>query len=64
MYGTAKDDNIIRRRRFARWIPKAKDTHSEYVLLIVFPRQQSLRERTSVCLAIAQMECVYCAIRN
>jgi hypothetical protein len=26
------DDNIIRRMRFACWIPKATDTNSEYVI--------------------------------
>jgi hypothetical protein len=48
-YGTARqatDDNIIRRMRFACRITKATDTHSEYVILITFPRQQWLRERT------------------
>jgi hypothetical protein len=47
-YGRARhatDDNIIRRMRFAWWIAKATNTHSEYVILIVFPRQQWLRER-------------------
>jgi hypothetical protein len=34
--------------RFACWITKATDTHSEYVLFIAFPRQQWLRERASV----------------
>jgi len=29
-------------------LTKAKDTHSDYVLLIEFPRQQWLRERASV----------------
>jgi hypothetical protein len=38
----------IRRMRFACWITKATDTHSEYVILIAFPRQQWLRERASV----------------
>jgi hypothetical protein len=50
-YGTARqptDDNIIRRMRFARCITKTTDTHSEYVILIAFPRQQWLRERVSV----------------
>jgi uncharacterized protein (UPF0305 family) len=50
-YGTARqatDDNIIRRMRFACWITKATDTHSEYVILIAFPWQQWLRERASV----------------
>ena len=46
--GQATDDNIIRRMRFACWITKATDTHSEYVILIAFPRQQWLRERASV----------------
>jgi hypothetical protein len=38
-YGTARqatDGNIIRRMRFAWWITKATDTHSEYVILIAF----------------------------
>jgi hypothetical protein len=50
-YGTvrqATDDNIIRRMLFACWITKATDTHSEYVILIAFLRQQWLRERASV----------------
>jgi hypothetical protein len=47
-YGTARqatDDNIIRCMRFACRINKATDRHSEYVILIAFPRQQWLRER-------------------
>jgi len=44
----ATDDNIIRRMRFACWIPKAAYTHSEYLILIAFPRQQWLRERVSM----------------
>jgi hypothetical protein len=43
-----KDDNIIRRIRFACGITKATDTHSEHVILIAFPRQQLLRERTAM----------------
>ena len=34
--------------RFARWITKATDTNSEYVLLIALPRQRWLRERASI----------------
>jgi hypothetical protein len=41
-YGT--DDNKIGRMRFARWINKATDTQSEYVILITFPRQQWVSE--------------------
>jgi hypothetical protein len=50
-YGRARqatDDNIIRRMRFACWITKATDTHSEYVILIAYPQQQWLRERASI----------------
>jgi hypothetical protein len=50
-YGRARqatDDNVIRRMRFACWITKATDTHLEYVILIVFPRQQWLHERASM----------------
>jgi hypothetical protein len=50
-YGTvrqATDNNIIRCLRFACWITKATDTHSQYVIFIAFPRQQWLRERASV----------------
>ena len=44
----AKDDNIILRMRIACWVPKAIDTHLEYVILIAFSRRQWLRERVSV----------------
>jgi len=37
--------NIIWRMRFACWITKAMDTHSEYVKRIAFPLQQWLHER-------------------
>jgi len=39
---------IIRIIRFACWIPKATNTHSEYVILIAFPLQQCLKETASV----------------
>jgi hypothetical protein len=35
----------ILRMRFACWITKPIDTHSEYVILMTFPWQQWLRER-------------------
>jgi len=34
--------------RIACWIPKATNTHSEYVILIAFPQQQWLYERVSM----------------
>jgi hypothetical protein len=48
-YGTARQatDNNIRviwRMRVSCWIPKATDTHSEYVI-VASPRQQWLHER-------------------
>ena len=36
--------------RILCWIPKATDTHSEYVIGIAFPLQQWLHERASVLL--------------
>jgi hypothetical protein len=35
--------------RIACWIPKAINTHSEYVILIAFPLQQCLYEHISLC---------------
>jgi hypothetical protein len=34
--------------RFACWIPKATNTHTQYVILIAFPLQLWLNERSSV----------------
>jgi len=33
---------------FAYWIPKATNTHSEYVIVIAFPLRQWLQERASI----------------
>jgi hypothetical protein len=44
-YGRARqatDENIIRRMRIASRKTKSTDTHSEYVILIAFERQQML----------------------
>jgi hypothetical protein len=38
----------IWRMRIACWIPKATDTHSEYVIRIAVPQQQWLQEGVSV----------------
>jgi len=43
----ATGDDIIRRMRFACWITKATDTHSEYIICIAFSQQEWLRERAS-----------------
>jgi hypothetical protein len=67
-HGTARQttaDNIIWRMRFACWITKAADTHSEYVMLTAFPRQQYLRERASMlrdpyitCIVVTEGKCL------
>ena len=39
IYGSARqstDDNIMQRMRFAGWITRPIDTHSEYVILFAF----------------------------
>ena len=46
--GLATDDNIIRRMRFACWIAKATDIHSEYVILIAFVLQRWLHENNLI----------------
>jgi hypothetical protein len=46
--GQATDGHIIRRILFVCRITKATDTHSEYVILIAFARQQWLRERDTI----------------
>jgi hypothetical protein len=38
----------IWRMRIASWVPKATDTHAEYVTLIAFPLQRWLHERVSL----------------
>jgi len=43
-----RPQKTIWRRRIACWIPKAKNTHSEYVIRITFPSQQWLHESASI----------------
>jgi hypothetical protein len=43
-----KPQMTIWRMRFARWIPKATNTHSEYAIIIALPLQQWLHERASM----------------
>jgi hypothetical protein len=55
--GEATDDNITWRMRIARLIAKATDTHSEYIVLIAFPRQvceraSMLRYTYTACLVL------------
>ena len=41
-------DNATRRMHFACWLTTVTNTHSEYVVLTVFPRQPRLNERASM----------------
>ena len=50
--GQATHDNIIWHMCIAYWIPKATDTHSEYVIFIALPQQHWLHECTCVTLYI------------
>jgi len=45
--------------RFACWKTKATDIHSDYVILIAFPRQQWLHERASI-IRYKYMACIVC----
>jgi hypothetical protein len=57
----AKDDNIIQCMCFGCWITKATNTHSEYVILIAFPRQQWLHETClNVTLYVHCPSCINC----
>ena len=55
MVERGRQQMTIRRTLAAFWIPKATDTHSDYVTLIGSPRQQRLAER-----ATRLRLCVYC----
>jgi hypothetical protein len=61
----------IWRMRIACWVPKATNTHSEYVIIIAFPPQQWLHERSTLlrytyisCLLLLLMETVdvFCGV--
>jgi len=51
-------EHIALRMRFAYWIAKATDTHSEYVILIAFPGQEMQRESASMLLL--HVHCLSC----
>ena len=57
--------------RVTCWIPKATNTHLQYVIHIAFPLQEWLHERASLsrytytaCLVIIETVSVYCAVRT
>ena len=58
--GTARQaagDNVIRRMRFACWITKATDTHSEFVILMIFHSNNGYAN-APYCYFI--VHCLYC----
>ena len=46
--------------RISYWMPRARNTHPEYVILIDFPLQQCLHQRASV-LRYAYISCFLCS---
>jgi hypothetical protein len=54
------NDNTIRLMRWSYWVPNATDTHSEYVILLAFPLQQSFHERASVLRYTYMVRCLSC----
>jgi hypothetical protein len=49
----------IRRKCAACWLPQTTNTHSECVIIIVFPMQQRLQERASCCML--HVHCRHCS---
>jgi len=46
--GQSRTQMTIWRMRITCWIPKATDTHSEYVILTAFPMRHQLQERAQM----------------
>ena len=57
---SGRPQTTIWRKRIACWIPKATNTHSQYVILIAFPQQQWLHERAS----LLRYTYIACPVRN
>ena len=49
-----------RRMRIVCWIPKATNTHSQYVILIAFPQLQWLHGRASMLRYTYILSCLFC----
>ena len=57
-HGQATDDNIIGRMRFACWLIDARDTHSEYVIIIVFIATTVSQSASTLPLYVHSLSCV------
>jgi hypothetical protein len=55
------DDNIIRRMRFAGWITKATDTHSEYVIYC-FSMTTVFTQTLPYCYVVRTLPVLFCLI--
>jgi len=55
----ATDDNITWCMHFVCWIPRATDTHSEYVILTALPQQQRVH-KLSLMLYVHSLSYLYC----
>jgi hypothetical protein len=56
-----KSHMTIRHMRSVCWIPKATNTHSQYVIRIAFPRRWWMHERASIlrcCTYVASLMCL------
>jgi hypothetical protein len=62
LYGTtrqAADGNIIWRMGIAWWVPKATDTHTEYVIFVFFSTQKnSFKTRLNIRLHVQITELI------
>jgi len=56
--GQDTDNNIIGSMRISRWVPKATNTHSQYVTRIAFPPQKWLHEGASVLRLYIYCPCI------
>ena len=61
--GETTDENIVGLLCFASWITKATHTHSEYVILNIFPRKQLFLESAST-LHYTYIACLFLILCN
>ena len=61
--GQATDDNVIRRMRFARWIIKATDTHSAYIMIIAFTGTIISQKASTLPLYVHSLSCLLTELR-
>ena len=55
----ATDDSIIRRMRIACWITEATDTHSEYVMFLLFHGSSGYANVPHCYVVVCVCVCIY-----